>query len=150
MLNSLLNLSNFKLIVPLEAANNFVMAIKLELFITSTMVRFASGVEVLSELLFAKDDEKELEVEVDDDDDDAEEEEEEDDEEDADSLEAGDAIVSSKELNFVKFIIQPSSFLSSFSSVTFCQDTFKVVDDTASTITSSGWPGNVLIPSATP
>lgn len=29
--------------VPLDAANNFVMAARLELFITSTMVRLASG-----------------------------------------------------------------------------------------------------------
>lgn len=61
-----------------------------------------------------------------------------------------EAIVSSKELNLVKFIIQPSNFLSSFSSLNFCQDTFNVVDETASTMTSSGWPGNVLMPSATP
>lgn len=59
-------------------------------------------------------------------------------------------IVSSKELNFVKFIIQPSILRNSLSSVTFCQDTFSVVDETASTITSSGCPGNVLMPSATP
>lgn len=59
-------------------------------------------------------------------------------------------IVSSNELNFVKFITQPSIFLNSFSSVTFCQETFNVVDETASTITSSGCPGRVFIPSATP
>lgn len=59
-------------------------------------------------------------------------------------------IVSSKELNLVKFIIQPSILRSSRSSVTFCQETLRVVAETASTMTSSGWPGNVLMPSATP
>lgn len=66
------------------------------------------------------------------------------------ALPGDDEIVSSKELNLVRFIIQPSILRSSLSSVTFCQETFRVVDETASTMTSSGWPGNVLIPSATP
>lgn len=34
------------LIVPLDAANNFVMAARLELFITSTVVKPANGVEL--------------------------------------------------------------------------------------------------------
>jgi len=61
-----------------------------------------------------------------------------------------DEIVSSKELSLLKFITQPSIFLNSLSSLTRCQETFSVDEDTASTMTSSGWPGKVLMPSATP
>lgn len=44
MENSLENLLNFRLMVPLEADKSFVMAARLELFITSTMVKLVSGV----------------------------------------------------------------------------------------------------------
>jgi len=135
MLNSLLCLANFKLIVPVEAARSFVMAAKLELLAASTMVRPANGVELAAS--------------------EAEEERE---------LVWGGAvaaaarwrsplcwpIVSSKELSFVRFMIQPSILRNSRSSVTFCQETLSVVEETASTMTSSGWPGSVPMPSATP
>ena len=64
--------------------------------------------------------------------------------------EVADEIVSSKELNLVRFIIQPSILRSSLSSVTFCHETLSVVDETASTMTSSGWPGKLPTPTATP
>lgn len=47
--------------VPLEAASNFVMAAKLELFMTSTMVKLANGVELLASV-DNDDDENELET----------------------------------------------------------------------------------------
>lgn len=65
-------------------------------------------------------------------------------------VDVGDEIVSSKELNLVNFIIQPSIFLSSDWSVTLCQLTLRLLEETASTTTRSGWPGSVLMPSATP
>lgn len=121
------------------------MAAKLELFITSTIVRLLNGLEPFVD----EDEENELETLVVGGVETGEEvesccrdatEEEEDEEEDEDAEEAVSLaeIVSSKELNLVKFIIQPSILRSSFSSLGFCQDTFSVLDETASTITSSG------------
>lgn len=172
ILYSLNCLLSFKLIVPPDAANNFVMAAKLELFVASTMVKPASGFEVVPEVdcwLLSDDD----------DDDDENVLETTTLAEDGPPLvcaaaalvvvgdeswrvtagvvlppamlpEFVDEIVSSKELNLVKFIIQPSTLRSSFSSAIFCHETFNVVEDTASTMTSSGCPGRVVIPSATP
>lgn len=142
MLYSLYCLSNFKLMVPLVAASNFVMDARLELFITSTMVRPATGEDVAED-----DDEKVLEMPLISGESTLDEEEEDASGACAESCRVickvlepvcGAEIVSSKELNLVKFIIQPSIFLSSASSVTFCQETFNVVDETASTMTSSG------------
>lgn len=65
ILYSLNFLSSFKLIVPLEAASNFVMAARLELFITSTMVRLARGDDDDDEVplgLADDDDENELDT----------------------------------------------------------------------------------------
>ena len=156
-------LLSFKLIVPLEAASNLLMAAKLELSATSTMVSPSNG--PVAELPPATepaedDDENELEValigaavapcppvakllEVCD---------------ESCLVVAGKVvplfgcaeIVSSKELNLVKFIIQPSILRASLSSLTFCHETFSVVDETASTMTSSGCPGREFTPSATP
>lgn len=127
--------------VPLEAAKSLLMAAKLELFITSTIVRLLNGLEPFVD----EDEENELEMlvvggvetgeEVESCCRDATEEDEDEGAEEALSLAE---IVSSKELNLVKFIIQPSILRSSFSSLGFCQDTLSVLDETASTITSSG------------
>lgn len=163
MLNSELDLSNFKLInAPAsEVASNFVMDARLELFVVSTMVNPASGLIELAEELLGSGEtevEKELETRV------ICGRSKEELKFDAagerslslatldgapPSLVAG-AMVSSKELSLVRFIIQPSSLRNSLSSAAFCQETLSVVDEIASTITSSGWPGNVSMPSATP
>lgn len=135
MLYSLKRLSSFRLIVPVEAANNFVMDAKLVLSATSTIVKPDNGLAVAVGFpsdLFSLEENETLIDDV--------------------SLVCDDAdcrlvgcdeapfveIVSEKELNLDKFMIQPSIFLSSVSSVTFCQETFRVVDETASTMTNSG------------
>lgn len=152
MLYSLKRLSSFRLIVPADAANNFVMDARLALSPASTMLRPDSGVALeapgrptsLDENVTLIDDEDELSLLLlppapgggrwp-----------------DEGAASGADEIVSSKELNLVRFMIQPSILRSSLSSVTFCQETFSVVDETASTMTSSGWPGRSLTPSATP
>lgn len=152
MLYSLSCLSTRRLIVPLEAANNFVMDARLALSATSTMAKPDSELEEEGTLVLV-DVEKELEMPIGA-------------ELLAPSLGRGGAaaagapdettglsvaeIVSSKELSLVRFMIQPSILRNSFSSLTFCHETLSVLDETASTITSSGWPGSVVTPSATP
>lgn len=135
MVNSCTCLSSCRLMVAFDwAASNFVMVAKLAFWRTSTrLIKLASDFDSCCCCCSPKE-----------------------------SCEFGDTtsgfdasliddeIVSSKELNLVKFIIQPSSFRNSSSSLTFCQLTFKLVDETASTITYSGCPGSEFIPSATP
>lgn len=131
--------------VPLEAAKSLLMAAKLELFITSTIVKLLNGLGP-----FAVEDDEENELEtlvvgcnesgelVESSCRDATGLDEEEDEEIVASFFSLVEIVSSKELNLVKFIIQPSILCNSLSSLTFCQDTLSVLEETASTITSSG------------
>lgn len=145
MVNSLACLASLRLKLAEEALSSLAMAAKLELFMTSTMFRLASGLVGPDPGKAGAEDEIENELET-----------------------LGDIavefpfslaptccwrpveIVSSKELNLVKFIIQPSILRNISWSLTFCQDTLSWLDEMASTITSSGWPGNVLMPSATP
>lgn len=121
------------------------MDAKLELFIASTMVKPSSGLAV--GLLGETEVEKKLETR-------AELEFVSDDDEAAAAAESAaldvvpppppprppfmGVIVSSKELSLVRLMIQPSILRNSLSSETFCHETLSVVDETASTMTSSG------------
>lgn len=138
--------------VPLEAAKSLLMAAKLELFITSTIVKLLNGRGPFA-VEDEDDEENELETLVVGLEGESGEFVESccrdaaelvlDEEEDVGIIASFFfvsfvEIVSSKELNLVKFIIQPSILRNSLSSLTFCQDTFRVLEEIASTITSSG------------